>query len=242
MLTHPAPSAPHTTRNYTNTTRKYTARSEKQQLKEEKQELKVGYFSTSNLDILVPAKAKVIRIYAGKDVEVPQAGIEEKKLMEEIARAVPVVREEVARMRVHIKTQDMRVALLNTAKLLQPGGIFRMIVPDLRERARRYVEAASEGDALASHKFLESSYLGLDKRPATIFQHARLALGGSQHLWMWDEHSLRQELENAGFTATRRCEYGDSEDPMFAKVEEKNRFYDDAYGIKECALEARIPA
>lgn len=141
----------------------------------------------------------------------------------------------------HLSLQDMRVALVNTAKLLQPGGIFRMIVPDLLERARRYVVAANEGDALASHKFLESSYLGLAKRPANILQHVRLALGGSQHLWMWDEHSLRQELENAGFTATRRCEYGDSEDPMFTKVEEKTRFYDDAYEINECALEARIP-
>jgi superfamily II DNA/RNA helicase len=42
MLTHPAPSASHTTRNYTNTTCNYTARSEKQQLKEEKPHVIIG--------------------------------------------------------------------------------------------------------------------------------------------------------------------------------------------------------
>lgn len=142
----------------------------------------------------------------------------------------------------HLSLEDMRVALVNTARLLRPGGVFRMIVPDLLERAKRYVVAAGEGDALASHTFFQSSYLGLAKRPSNILQHARLALGGSQHLWMWDEHSLSQELANAGFTSIRRCEFGDSEDTMFAKVEEKSRFFDETYAIKECALEARISA
>ena len=42
----------------------------------------------------------------------------------------------------HLSREDMRIALRNTAKILRPGGVFRMIVPDLLERAKRYVLAA----------------------------------------------------------------------------------------------------
>jgi SAM-dependent methyltransferase len=141
----------------------------------------------------------------------------------------------------HLSLNDMRTALRNTAKILKPGGIFRMVVPDLLERARIYITSAAEGDPLASHKFLQSSYLGLERRPQNPFQFLRLAFGNSHHLWMWDEYSLAAELLAAGFHKIRRCELGDSPDPMFNHVEQRSRFFDDELQIKECALEARIP-
>lgn len=49
-------------------------------------------------------------------------------------------------------------------------------------------------------------------------------LGHSEHLWMWDEFSLRKELEMAGFENIRIAEFNDSGDPMFALVEDAGRF------------------
>ena len=61
------------------------------------------------------------------------------------------------------------------------------------------------------------------------------------HLWMWDEYGISDELQRVGFVNIGRCEFGDSPDPMFAKVEESGRFYGENRKIKECAIEARKP-
>jgi hypothetical protein len=125
--------------------------------------------------------------------------------------------------------------------LLAPGGTFRLIVPDLEERAKRYVERAATGTPDAAGRFLDSSGLGQEHRPRTPLQHIRQMMGGSKHLWMWDEYSMADELRKVNFVNIRRCEFGDSTDPMFSRVEQQGRFFDEELGIRECALEARKP-
>jgi hypothetical protein len=44
------------------------------------------------------------------------------------------------------------------------------------------------------------------------------------HLWMWDYPAMAQALEGQGFRSIRRCGFNDSEDPMFARVEDLQRF------------------
>src|SRR5882724_4285284 len=60
----------------------------------------------------------------------------------------------------HLSLDDCRQALVNTFKLLAPGGTFRLIVPDLEERAKRYVEQVATGTPDAAGLFLDSSGLG----------------------------------------------------------------------------------
>jgi SAM-dependent methyltransferase len=141
----------------------------------------------------------------------------------------------------HLTLSDLRVSLRNTARILKERAIFRLVVPDLFSRAKTYVEASERGDQHASLEFLESTSLGLAEPPRGILQHLRFAFGGSRHLWMWDENSLKNELKMAGFLDIRTCDFGDCIDPMFAKVEDKKRFYQEGTGMKECCLEARAP-
>jgi Methyltransferase domain len=141
----------------------------------------------------------------------------------------------------HLSLDDCRQALVNTFKMLAPGGTFRLIVPDLEERANRYVERAATGTPDAAGRFLDSSGLGQEHRPRTPLQHIRQMMGGSKHLWMWDEYSMADELRKVNFVNIRRCEFGDSTDPMFSRVEQQGRFFDEELGIRECALEARKP-
>ena len=42
----------------------------------------------------------------------------------------------------HLSLEDFRVALVNTYRMLEPAGRFRLIVPDLEARARIYLEGA----------------------------------------------------------------------------------------------------
>jgi Methyltransferase domain len=130
----------------------------------------------------------------------------------------------------HLSLSDFRVALANTRTVLATGGIFRLVVPDLRAAAQRYVADSSD---TAATRFMTETFLGLTERPKGVLGLVRSWLGNGQHLWMWDYPSLRRELEIAGFNGIRPARFGDSEEPMFATVEEESRWVD-AVGI-QCA-------
>jgi len=140
----------------------------------------------------------------------------------------------------HLALDDFHVALRNTWRLLKAGGVFRLIVPDLRWRAEVYVGASVDGDPEASSGFLRSCCLGIETRPRGLWRMMISALGHSQHLWMWDEPAISAALQAAGFQNIRRIQIGDSNDPMFAKVEEEDRFLDGTH--PELAIEAIRPS
>jgi predicted SAM-dependent methyltransferase len=121
----------------------------------------------------------------------------------------------------HLALNDFRVALLHTHKLLKHGGVFRMIVPDLRVLAEEYVNSS---DPLAAHDFIRKTSLGVETRRRGVVGLITAWLGNSSHLWMWDYNSLQYELTNAGFVSIRQCTCGDSSDPLFVDVEESERF------------------
>jgi SAM-dependent methyltransferase len=128
----------------------------------------------------------------------------------------------------HLSLHDFRVALSNTRRLLKTKGIFRLVVPDLRAAALRYV---ADPDDAAAIRFMEETYLGTATRQRGAMGMLRTWLGNSQHLWMWDFPSMCKELEAAGFGGIRAAQFGDSEDPMFADVEDPLR-WEDAVAIQ----------
>jgi predicted SAM-dependent methyltransferase len=125
----------------------------------------------------------------------------------------------------HLSLEDFRAALRNTYKILKKGGIFRCVVPDLEKLAHEYVDAVNTGDPQASIKFVGyNTILGTESRPKGIKGLMNTFLGNANHLWMWDQLSLANELKNAGFTSIRNCKFNDSSDPMFKLVEDPVRF------------------
>jgi SAM-dependent methyltransferase len=132
----------------------------------------------------------------------------------------------------HLALDDFRIALRNTYHLLKPGGVFRFVVPDLRASAEKYL---GSNDPLAAHNFMQDTYLGVKTRPKGVAGLVTSWLGNSSHLWMWDFNSLQYELGNAGFIDIKHCQFGDSSDPLFKDVEDRERFTD------AVAVEARKP-
>jgi hypothetical protein len=141
----------------------------------------------------------------------------------------------------HLSLQDFGVALHHTLAMLRPGGVFRLIVPDLAGRAKRYVTSLDAGADDANIAFMRSSHLGMETRPRGLLGVLRHHFGNSAHLWMWDERSLVRTLREAGFVDIRRCAFNDSEDPVFREVEDPDRFVDRTLGIEELAVECRSP-
>jgi SAM-dependent methyltransferase len=121
----------------------------------------------------------------------------------------------------HLSREDVDIALRNTYRLLQPGGTFRLVLPDLEQLAQSYLASK---DPLASSEFMESAGLGKASRPRGLRGVMVDLIGNSAHLWMWDERSLAHKLREHGFTDVRRAAFGDWADPVFAAVEDQSRF------------------
>ncbi|MFN3930132.1 MAG: class I SAM-dependent methyltransferase [Brevundimonas sp.] len=141
----------------------------------------------------------------------------------------------------HLSYADALKAVRNTRDLLKTGGVFRVIVPDLKVRVDRYMAASDSGDPEAASRLMRETLLGRESRATTPIGYLRALIGNSEHLWMWDEASLRRVLEEAGFVEIRRCDLGDAEDPDFRVVERADRFRDEGLDVRELAMEARRP-
>jgi SAM-dependent methyltransferase len=124
----------------------------------------------------------------------------------------------------HLSLIDLRIALRNTHRVLKSGGIFRLVLPDIEFLAKEYLQNLECGILDSNSIFLENSMLGLQTRPRGIKAFLSSFYGNSNHLWMWDYLSLSTELKSAGFQEIRRCAFGDSDDKMFALVEDEGRF------------------
>ena len=125
----------------------------------------------------------------------------------------------------HLSLQDFRLALKNTLSLLKKGGIFRCVIPDLEISINNYIIERAAGNADASFNLINDTMLGIHSRPKGFKQNIIAFAGNSHHLWMWDKYSLKKELKVAGFSYIRLCQYNDSNDLHFKKVEDEGRFY-----------------
>lgn len=124
----------------------------------------------------------------------------------------------------HLSYNDCILAIRNTYSYLKPGGYFRCVVPDLASAAKRYIEQLSQNDPRANVNFLEETMLGKEERTRGLKQLITTILGNREHLYMWDHISLSHQLARAGFKKIRHCNFNDSSDPMFRRVEEESRF------------------
>jgi SAM-dependent methyltransferase len=123
----------------------------------------------------------------------------------------------------HLALKDFHKALQNTHRILRKGGIFRLVVPDLECSAREYIAGLDHGEPNANTVFLRATHLGCESRDPGFMGLAR-KLFALPHLWMWDESSMTQALNDHGFRQIRRCHFGDCEDAMFSLVEDSGRF------------------
>ena len=129
----------------------------------------------------------------------------------------------------HLALNEFRTALANVFRYMAPGGIFRLVVPDLEWLARNYITSASADAALI---FLKDAHLGMLERRRGPGDKLKAIFGRSQHLTMWDYKGMSAELERAGFTRIRRAVCKDGSDPRFLDVEDPGR-WENCLGV-EC--------
>lgn len=133
----------------------------------------------------------------------------------------------------HLSYSDFQVALTNIYNYLEPGGIFRLIVPDLKYYIDTYIQHYHDPSLApyAAREFQQESLIGCSSSRKNFWLRMREALSNSRHQWMWDQPSLIYALTQQGFSQVRQCEYGDWSDSRFGLVE-KEENYLHAIGIE----------
>ena len=121
----------------------------------------------------------------------------------------------------HMPLEGFRATLRHTFSILEPGGTFRLVLPDLEALIRAYVDSS---DPEAASQFMRDTYLGTKTEPTGLGKITRGIFGRSSHLWMWDQKNITLELANAGFVNIRRAYFGDNPDPHFREVESEGRW------------------
>lgn len=121
----------------------------------------------------------------------------------------------------HVPLNDFRTVLRHMHTMLRDGGCLRLVTPDLEFMIDKY---ANSTDPERGHTFIRESTMGLETSTAPLLPRIKRVFGFSPHFWLYDEQTLRIELESAGFQRIRRCSFGDSEIGEFAEVEHPLQF------------------
>lgn len=136
----------------------------------------------------------------------------------------------------HLYLADAQRLLGECKRVLRPGGVIRLVVPDLHSMVASYMKNKNAGRPSPSERIGAADKLNEKlgfRSPAPpsgnfLFKFYSLWKDFHHHKWMYDSDSLIRYMETAGFTAVGEKGYLQSEIPGIEGVEEASRVVDGA--------------
>ncbi len=116
----------------------------------------------------------------------------------------------------HLSLEDGRRLLDDCRSALEPDGVMRIAMPDLRYIAERYIEGRYEGEG-GEEAIRDVGYREIDS-PARLFNYALRSWG---HLYLYDFDELALRLTQAGFSEVAARDLGESSHPDLASRERR---------------------
>ena len=138
----------------------------------------------------------------------------------------------------HLYRVEADALLAECKRVLKPGGVLRLVVPDLQFLVEDYLKNRNGGrtaaDSWTAAETLNQKLGFRNPRPPDgnmLFRFYALWKDFHSHKWMYDADSLCHSLEIAGFEPVARKEFCSSEIPGIEEVEDPGRVLD---GVGVC--------
>ena len=134
----------------------------------------------------------------------------------------------------HLPRDTAIFVLQECYRVLEKGGVLRVVVPDLKVYVMRYINeenSFSNNDTPAVDKFMDDLMLqGIgDDRPMFY------KLMCKRHQWMYDFESLAKRLYDCGFSKVKECDLGEG---LLPDVQELERGYHELHSPVSVFVEA----
>lgn len=136
----------------------------------------------------------------------------------------------------HLYLADAQRLLTECKRVLCPGGVIRLVVPDLHSMVAAYLKNKNGGSPSPSERVTAADQLNQMlgfRSPAPpsgnfLLRFYSIWKDFHHHKWMYDSDSLIRYMEIAGFAGVSEREYLQSEIPGIEEVEEPGRVLDGA--------------
>jgi predicted SAM-dependent methyltransferase len=105
----------------------------------------------------------------------------------------------------HLRRDESRFVLRECYRVLVPGGLIRVVVPDLLFYAKKYCHATE--DKLSNFSTTFATPLYVEDFLNALSIHSQPIADRMPHRWMYDELSMRYELAQVGFSQIHKSEF-----------------------------------
>ncbi len=129
----------------------------------------------------------------------------------------------------HLDRSEAKAFLAEVMRVLQPGGILRLALPDLRRHVEDYL-ASNDGD-----QFIFNMHVWRDRPRGLTARLKHIFVGERHHLWMYDAKSLAKLLAASGFVGVLERKPGETGIPEPGDLNLRERDSESVY------MEARKP-